>query len=47
MTELKTRCPACGADVYEKSLLITIPYFKEVLIMSCRCDACGYRTIEL
>ncbi|MFH0967892.1 MAG: ZPR1 zinc finger domain-containing protein [Methanobacteriota archaeon] len=41
--EVRGNCPACGEEVdflYETE---HIPYFSEILIISCSCPLCGYR----
>ncbi|CAL6060111.1 ZPR1_zinc-finger domain-containing protein [Hexamita inflata] len=46
-TELPSFCPACQKPVIDKAIIINIPYFKDVLLMCCKCDECGYKTIEI
>jgi zinc finger protein len=41
--EIKGNCPACGEEVdyiYETE---HIPYFSDILIITCSCPLCGYR----
>lgn len=40
-------CSACGAHCQTRMHLIEIPYFKEVIIMSTSCDACGFKSNEI
>ena len=40
-------CPACGGEADQRMFPTTIPYFKEVIVMACACDSCGYRSSEL
>ena len=40
-------CPACGGEADQRMFPTTIPYFKEVIVMACSCDICGYRSSEL
>lgn len=44
---LPTKCPACSEEILNKSLLISIPYFKECLLMCSACDNCGFKSIEV
>ncbi|KAL1921915.1 uncharacterized protein VTP21DRAFT_10557 [Calcarisporiella thermophila] len=40
-------CPACKAPSETRMHVIGIPYFKEIVIMSTRCDACGYKSNDM
>ncbi|KAF8557730.1 zf-ZPR1-domain-containing protein [Imleria badia] len=40
-------CPRCGRPLVTRMKNISIPYFKETLIMSTNCESCGYRDNEV
>ena len=40
-------CPHCRAPGEEQMCVAKIPYFKECVIMSFSCAACGYRNAEV
>ncbi|KAG6825697.1 hypothetical protein H0H92_002792 [Tricholoma furcatifolium] len=40
-------CSSCGHPLDTKMKKVTIPYFKDILIMSTNCDRCGYRDNEI
>ncbi|KAL3312789.1 hypothetical protein Ciccas_008620 [Cichlidogyrus casuarinus] len=40
-------CPACNSACSQNMKTLTIPYFKEVIIMALSCDKCGYRDNEV
>ncbi|KAJ7630376.1 zf-ZPR1-domain-containing protein [Roridomyces roridus] len=40
-------CSSCGHPLDTLMKKVTIPYFKDVLIMSTNCDRCGYRDNEV
>lgn len=40
-------CGACATKCETRMFVTNIPYFKEVIVMSSACDACGYRNSEL
>ncbi|KAG6850246.1 hypothetical protein H0H93_015798 [Arthromyces matolae] len=40
-------CSSCGHGLDTKMKKVTIPYFKDILIMSTNCDRCGYRDNEV
>lgn len=40
-------CSSCGHLSDTKMKKVTIPYFKDILIMSTNCDRCGYRDNEV
>jgi len=40
-------CSSCGNPLDTLMKRVTIPYFKDVLIMSTNCDRCGYRDNEV
>ena len=41
--EVRGNCPACGEEVDYLYETEHIPYFSEILIISCSCPLCGYR----
>ncbi|KAF9653346.1 zinc-finger protein zpr1 [Thelephora ganbajun] len=45
--EVESLCMNCGEQGVTKLLLTTIPYFKEVIIMSFRCEHCGVSNNEI
>ena len=47
MMVFRVRCHACGAMGENRMCITDIPYFKEVIIMSFVCDACGFKTNEI
>ncbi|KAH7881797.1 zf-ZPR1-domain-containing protein [Phlebopus sp. FC_14] len=40
-------CSRCGRALVTRMKKVSIPYFKDTLIMSTNCDACGYRDNEI
>ncbi|KAI9461442.1 zf-ZPR1-domain-containing protein [Boletus coccyginus] len=40
-------CPRCGRKLVTRMKKVSIPYFKETLIMSTNCECCGYRDNEV
>ncbi|PPR05553.1 hypothetical protein CVT24_003292 [Panaeolus cyanescens] len=40
-------CSSCGHAIETKMKKVSIPYFKDILIMSTNCDKCGYRDNEI
>ncbi|KAG2110319.1 zf-ZPR1-domain-containing protein [Suillus discolor] len=40
-------CPHCGRPLITRMKKVSIPYFKDSLIMSTNCDDCGYRDNEI
>ncbi|KAN0088585.1 ZPR1 zinc-finger domain containing protein [Tylopilus felleus] len=40
-------CPRCGRPLVTRMKQVSIPYFKETLIMSTNCENCGYRDNEV
>ena len=40
-------CMACNGAVDVRMVPVTIPFFKEVVIMSSACDGCGYRNTDI
>lgn len=47
ITELESYCVNCGKNGLTKLLVLRIPYFKEVIIMSFKCNECGFANNEL
>lgn len=45
--QFETDCPSCQSKCETNMKLTNIPHFKEVVIMSTNCDACGARTNEV
>lgn len=45
--EFHTTCPACTSPCTVNMQKVTIPHFKEVVLMSTVCDKCGYRTSDV
>lgn len=41
--EVRGACPACGEEVGYLYETEQIPYFSEILIITCSCPLCGYR----
>lgn len=41
--EISGTCPACGNEVDYLYETENIPYFSEILIITCSCPICGYR----
>ena len=41
--DLKGTCPACGEEVNWTYKTENIPYFSDILIITCSCPECGYR----
>ncbi|KIJ61979.1 hypothetical protein HYDPIDRAFT_115119 [Hydnomerulius pinastri MD-312] len=40
-------CSRCGRELVTRMKKVSIPYFKDTLIMSTNCEACGYRDNEV
>ena len=40
-------CPGCGRPGELRTVVTTIPHFKDVAIMAFTCEKCGYRTNEV
>ncbi|KAG8220852.1 putative zinc-finger protein, partial [Butyriboletus roseoflavus] len=40
-------CPRCGRALVTRMKKVSIPYFKDTLIMSTNCERCGYRDNEV
>lgn len=42
-----TLCPSCRIMAETNMCLVDVPHFKEVIIMSLHCEACGYKSNEI
>ncbi|KAI6651623.1 Zinc finger protein ZPR1 [Oopsacas minuta] len=40
-------CPSCSKDCETNIKPVSVPYFKEVLLMATNCDICGYKSNEV
>ena len=47
IASLPTRCPACSVEIFNKSLIIDIPYFRQCLLMCASCEECGYKSVDI
>ncbi|WVO16190.1 hypothetical protein L204_103861 [Cryptococcus depauperatus] len=47
MQEIESLCMRCHENGTTRLLLTSIPYFKEVVVSSFRCDHCGHRDTEI
>ncbi|KAH8826697.1 ZPR1 zinc-finger domain-containing protein [Flagelloscypha sp. PMI_526] len=45
--EIESLCMRCHEQGMTRMLLTTIPYFKEVVVMSFRCEHCGFNNNEI
>lgn len=45
--EFHEQCPACASSCTVNMQKVEIPHFKDVIIMSTVCEACGYRTSDV
>ncbi|KAL4063189.1 zf-ZPR1-domain-containing protein [Scleroderma citrinum] len=45
--EFPGQCSRCGRPLVTRMKKVSIPYFKDTLIMSTNCDNCGYRDNEV
>lgn len=45
--QFPTTCHGCYKDGVLKMCTCTIPYFKEIIIMSFLCDYCGFKSSEV
>ncbi|KAK3371346.1 ZPR1 zinc-finger domain-containing protein [Lasiosphaeria ovina] len=45
--EVESLCMSCGENGMTRILLTSIPYFREVILMSFACDKCGYHNNEV
>lgn len=45
--QFQTDCPSCKSPCETNMKVTSIPHFKDVVIMSTNCDACGARTNEV
>ena len=42
-----TPCPSCSRDCETNMKTVSVPYFKEVLLMATNCEICGFRSNEV
>ncbi|CAE6491003.1 unnamed protein product [Rhizoctonia solani] len=47
LQEVESLCMSCGEQGITRMMLTNIPYFKEVIIMSFRCEHCGNENNEI
>merc|ERR1712180_118160 len=47
ITEIESLCMACEENGTTRLLLTKIPFFRDVIIMSFTCEACGYKSNEV
>ncbi|KAH8093768.1 zf-ZPR1-domain-containing protein [Cristinia sonorae] len=47
VTEVESLCMQCHENGVTSFLLTSIPFFREVIIMSFRCEHCGYKNNEI
>ncbi|KDQ19536.1 hypothetical protein BOTBODRAFT_28115 [Botryobasidium botryosum FD-172 SS1] len=47
LKEMSSLCMACGEQGTTRMLLTNIPYFREVIVMSFRCEHCGNQNNEV
>ncbi|WRT66386.1 uncharacterized protein IL334_003341 [Kwoniella shivajii] len=47
MQEIESLCMRCHENGKTRLLLTTIPYFKEIIVSSFRCENCGHRDTEI
>ncbi|EAY17535.1 ZPR1-related zinc finger protein [Trichomonas vaginalis G3] len=45
--EMDTDCPVCSHTGVSRSCTLSIPFFKEIIIMAFNCDYCGYHNGEV
>lgn len=45
--QIESLCMECGEQGVTRMLLTMIPYFKEVIVMSFKCEHCGNRNTEI
>lgn len=45
--ELPAECPACSQSCTVNMKKVSIPHFKEVIVMATVCEHCGYRTSDV
>lgn len=41
-----TKCGVCSLDGFTRMCIVSIPFFKELIIMAFSCDNCGSHTSE-
>ncbi|GIQ88232.1 hypothetical protein KIPB_010437, partial [Kipferlia bialata] len=47
IAEFPIPCPSCQVDLLQRMAVLDIPHFKELIIMAIKCEACGYKSIEV
>ncbi|KAH0577664.1 ZPR1 zinc-finger domain-containing protein [Spironucleus salmonicida] len=47
VAELPIDCPNCEKKIFNRSVIINIPYFKQCLLQAASCDDCSYRSVEI
>jgi len=47
MREIESLCMRCGEQGVTRLLLTSIPFFREVIVMSFRCESCGFQNNEV
>ncbi|KZP01457.1 zf-ZPR1-domain-containing protein [Calocera viscosa TUFC12733] len=47
LQEVESLCMSCGEQGVTRMLLTSIPYFREVIVMSFRCEHCGNQNNEI
>ncbi|KAH9924712.1 zf-ZPR1-domain-containing protein [Fomitopsis serialis] len=47
MQEIESLCMRCGEQGVTRLLLTSIPFFREVIVMSFRCESCGFQNNEV
>ncbi len=46
-TEVESVCFSCGDNGVTRLLLVKVPHFRELIVMSFTCEKCGYRDQEV
>lgn len=47
VTQIESFCTSCEGTGMTRLLLCTIPFFKDIVVMSFSCDECGYKNSEI
>ena len=47
VTMIESFCPSCEGQGMTRLLLCSIPFFKDIVVMSFSCDNCGYKNNEV
>jgi len=45
--EFPGNCNACNTPTAQRMKIVSIPHFKEIILMAISCDACGYKNNEV